>query len=298
MEHVSLLRPLWLLAVPCLLALAIVLRRRSSGLGDWDRVLDPGLLSAMRALGHVDTAAADRRGKVALCAAAAIALALAGPSFERRDAAAFRNLDGVVFVVDASPSMVDSDRWPAVLTMGRFGIASLGSRPGALVVFGGDSYIVSEMTGDLRELGQTLPLIDAKTVPDPGSRPERGLAQAGMLLREADVLAGDVVLFTDGGGLGQSALQEAAALAGRGARLSVVSAGGLGPDVQALAATGQGRVFVLSDTDAFAAFLAEEARDRLERQDYPLLFWSDMGRMLLLAALVPVLMLFRRRSAR
>ena len=296
MEHVTLLRPLWLLAVPCLLVLAIVLRRRSAGLGDWDRVLDPGLLSAMRALGHVDTAAAGRRGMAALCAAAAIALALAGPAFERRDAAAFRNLDGVVFVIDASPSMVDSDRWPAVLTMGRFGIASLGSRPGALVVFGGDSYIVSEMSGDLRELGQTLPLIDAKTVPDPGSRPERGLAQAALLLREADVLAGDVVLFTDGGGLGQGALQEAAALAQQGARLSVVSAGGLGPDVQTLAATGQGRVFILSDTDAFAAFLAEEARDRLERQDYPLLFWSDMGRMLLLAALFPVLLLFRRRS--
>ncbi|PIL20769.1 hypothetical protein P775_07780, partial [Puniceibacterium antarcticum] len=212
------------------------------------------------------------------------------------DAAAFRNLDGVVFVIDASPSMTGSARWPLLQTMGRFGVAALGSRPGALVVFAGDSYVASEMTGDLRQLGQTLLLIDGDTVPDMGSRPERALAQAAVMLREAKVLAGDVVLFSDGGGLGPEALVAAAALAEQGARLSVVSAEGPGPEVQALAATGRGRVFELNETEGFAAFLSEQARDRLEKQEYPLLFWSDYGRFLLLAALIPVLLLFRKKG--
>jgi Ca-activated chloride channel family protein len=295
-EHVSLLRPLWLIVLPALVVFAILMRQRRAGLGDWDRVLDPAMLRALRALGRVDEAGNARRGLAALSAAALVVLALAGPALERRDAAAFRNLDGVVFVLDASPSMTGSDRWPALQTMGRFGISALGSRPGALVVFGGDSYIASEMTGDHVQLGQTLSLIDAATVPDAGSRPERGLAQAAMLLREADVLAGDVVLFTDGGGLGQAALQEAAGLVAQGARLSMVSLADPGPEIRTLAATGQGRIFALTDTDALAAFMAEDARDRLEKQDYPLLFWSDYGRFLLLAALIPALLLFRRRG--
>ncbi len=296
-DDVTLLRPLWLIALPGLLFLAVLMRRRRAGLGDWNRVLDPDLLRALRALGHVDETAGVWRGAAALSAAGLLVLALAGPALERRDAAAFRNLDGVVFVIDASPSMTDSPRWPALQTMGRFGVAALGSRPGALVVFGGDSYIASEMTGDLLQLGQTLSLIEPGTVPDKGSRPERGLAQAAMLLRESDVLAGDVVLFSDGGGLGQAALTEAAALAGQGARLSVVSTGDLGPEVQTLVATGGGRLFTLTETDAFAAYLREQARDRLERQDYPLLFWSDYGRAVLLFALVPVLLLLRKRGA-
>lgn len=296
MGDISLLRPLWLIALPALVALAVVLRRRRAGLGDWDRVLDPAMLRALRALGRVDEAGSARRGLMALIAAGLVVVALAGPALERRDAAAFRNLDGVIFAIDASASMVESARWPALQTMGRFGVAALGSRPGALLVFGGDSYVASDMTGDLRQLGQTLSLIDAGTVPDKGSRPERALAQAALILEEADVLAGDVVLFSDGGGLGSAALTKAGELAARGARVSVVSLDVPGPDVQALAATGQGRVFTLNETDAFAAFLAQDARDRLEKQDFPLLFWSDYGRLLLLAALIPVLLLFRRRG--
>ncbi|SNR67121.1 vWA domain-containing protein [Puniceibacterium sediminis] len=296
MEDVSLLRPLWLIALPALVVLAVVMRRRRAGLGDWDRVLDPAMLRALRALGHVDEARSARRGLMALIAAGLVVVALAGPALERRDAAAFRNLDGVIFAIDASSSMVESPRWPALQTMGRFGISALGSRPAALLVFGGDSYVVSDMTGDLRQLGQTLSLIDAETVPDKGSRPERALAEAALILDEADVLAGDVVLFTDGGGLGQAAMAKAGELAARGARVSVVSLDDPGPEVQTLVATGQGRVFTLNETDAFAAFLAQDARDRLEKQDYPLLFWSDYGRFLLLVALIPVLLLFRRRG--
>ncbi|WP_146591114.1 vWA domain-containing protein [Puniceibacterium confluentis] len=296
MDAFSLLRPQWLMVLPALVALWLVMRRRSAGLGDWNRVMDPAMLRALRALGRVDEAGASRRGICALTAAGLIVLALAGPALERRDAAAFRNLDGVVFVIDASPSMTGSGFWPALQTMGRFGVAALGSRPGALVIFGGDSYVGAEMSGDLRQLGQTLSLVDAETVPDKGSRPERGLAQAAMLLREAEVLAGDVVLFSDGGGLGPAALQEAGRLAEQGARVSVIHVGDPNPELQALAATGQGRIFGLSETDAFAAFLGEQARDRLEKQDYPLLFWADFGRFLLLLALFPALLLFRRRG--
>ncbi|KMK65186.1 hypothetical protein [Puniceibacterium sp. IMCC21224] len=292
----SLLRPLWLIALPALAVLAVLVRRRRTGLGDWDKVVDPALMAGLRALGRIDQQGAARRGMGALVAAGLIMLALAGPAIERRDAAAFRNLDGVVFVLDASPSVLQSDRWPQLLTMGRFGTGALGSRPGGLVVFAGDAYVAMDLTGDTRQLGQMLAVVDDDTLPDPGSRPERGLALAARMLSEAEVLAGDVVLLTDGGGLGAGAMEEAARIKGQGGRLSVVSLGSLGPEIQTLAATGGGQIFGLHETDAFAAFLAGQGRDRLEKQDYPLLFWADYGRWLLVLAMIPVLMLFRRRG--
>lgn len=294
-DDLSLLRPLWLALIPALVVLGFFLRRRRAGLGDWDRVVDPALMQGLRALGRVDERSATRRGLVALSAAAIIVLALAGPAIERRDAAAFRNLDGVVFVLDASPSVVESDRWPALQTMGRFGIAALGSRPAGLIVYGGDAYVATDMTGDTRQLGLTFALIDASTVPNPGSRPERGLELAARMLQEAEILAGDVILLTDGGGTGPAALDQAARIAGHGARLSVV-APTPGAELEVLAQTGGGQVFDLNQTDALARYLQPSGRERLERQDYPLLFWADYGRWLLALALVPVLLLFRRKG--
>ncbi|MHA6345992.1 vWA domain-containing protein [Roseivivax sp. CAU 1761] len=292
----TLLRPLWLLALPALALLAWALGRRRGALGDWGRVVDPALLRALRALGRVDAGRGGLAGKPALALAALAVLALAGPAVERRDATAFRNLDGVVLVVDASPSLIEGADWPAFLTMARFGIAVLGARPAALVVFAGDAYVATDLTGDTRQLGQTLSLLEPGTVPDPGSRPERGLALARRILAEAGMLTGEVVLLSDGGGLGAAALAEAEALRNENASLTVIAAEAAGAQAAALAAAGGGRVFGLRDSAGFAAHIRAGARSRLVRQDYPLLFWSDLGRWLLLAALLPAALLFRRRA--
>lgn len=295
--EITLLRPLWLLALPGLAALWLWLARRQGGLGDWERVMDPALLAGLRAMGRVDPGTQRLASRATVLAAGLVVLALSGPALERRDAVAFRNLDGAVFVVDASPSVTESPRWPQLLTMGRFAVAALGSRPAALVVFAGDAYVAADMTHDTRQLGQTLSLIAPGTVPDPGTRPERGLGMAAGILEQGEVLAGDVILMTDGGGLGSEALSEAGRIAGLGARLSVVSLGPPGDALDALARSGGGTVFTLDQTDEIAAWIGAGARERLERQDYPLLFWADYGRWLLALALLPVLSLFRRRAA-
>jgi len=117
------------------------------------------------------------------------------------------------------------------------------------------------------------------------------------LLADAEVIAGDVVLFTDGAGLGPQTLREAGFIQGQGSRLSIVSLGDPGPEMATHASVGGGAVFTLDQTDALGAWLSEEARTRLERQNHPLLFWQDTGRYLLVFALIPLLMLFRRESA-
>ncbi len=296
MTELTLLRPLWLLMLPALALAGWRLWRRQGRLGDWDRVADPGLLQLMAALGRIDAQASRTPLLAGLLAAAAVSLALAGPAVERRDTPSFRNLDGVVFVVDASDSVTLDPGWPAMQVMGRFALEGLGTRPAGIIAFAGDAYEVAEMTLDHVQLGQTFSLIGQGLVPDPGSRPGRALDLAAGRLAKAEVVAGDVVLFTDGGGLGPDALVAAAAIAAEGARLSVVPLS-TSPAAETLAATGGGRVFTPAETEALGDWLAEDARTRLERQDYPLLFWHDLGRWLLALALIPLAALFRRAPA-
>lgn len=297
LPDLTLLRPFWLLAFPLVVGLGWWLYVRRGGFGDWQKATDPALLCAMQALGRVDNSASRAPLLALLGAVILVVLALAGPAVERRESLSFRNLDGVLFVIDASASVTEDARWPQMLTMGRFGLASLGTRPGGLIVFGGDAYVATDMTLDHLQLGQTFSLIDAQTVPDPGSRPERGLHLAADLLNKADVLAGDVIVLTDGAGLGAPSLQAVAGIAAQGARVSLVSLNAPGPGFDTHAAAGRGRVFTLDQTEQLAQWLSEDARTRLEAQNYPLLFWKDMGRYLLLLALLPLLLLFRRQSA-
>lgn len=291
-----LLRPWWLLALPMVIALAWHLWSRRGALGDWERVADPGLLQVMTSLGRVDGQA--RRGPLiaGLVAAALIVLALAGPAVERRDSLSFRNLDGVILAVDASASMMEHPRWPEMQATGRFGLGRLGTRPGALIVFGGDAYEVAEMTLDHVELGQSFSLIEVGLVPDPGSRPARALALAADRLGTAGVIAGDVILMTDGAGLGAATLAEAERIMAAGARLSVVTFAP-GPAVESLAQIGGGRVFGANEAEAFGDWLEAGNRTRLEQQAFPLLYWRDLGRYLVVLVMVPLLGLFRRTHA-
>ncbi len=294
--EVTLLRPWWLLALPVLAGLGWWLWSTRRGLGGWQKAADPAMLQAMAVLGRLE-AQPRRAGLWAAMAVPVIAvLALAGPALERRDTPSFRNLDGVLFVVDASARVTADPRWPQMQALGRFGLAGLGTRPGGIIVYAGDAYLATGMTLDHLQLGQTFSLIDAGLVPDPGTRPERALALALDRLEEARIIAGDVVLFTDGAGLGPATLELAARLKAAGARLSVVGMGAA-PQLRTHAETGGGRLFGINDAEALAAWLDDDAAQRLERQEYPLIFWSDMGRYLLFLAVLPMLLMFRRQGA-
>ncbi|WP_170335208.1 vWA domain-containing protein [Ruegeria arenilitoris] len=293
----TLLRPLWLLALPGVAGLAWWVLSRARGFGAWDKVADAALIKAMAAIGRIEGAAFPLAPIVLLLVAGLSVVALTGPAVERRDAQTYRNLDGVLFLVDASASVVGNERWPQMLTMGRFGVGALGSRPGGIIVFAGDAYVATDMTTDHRQLGQTFSLIAADTVPDKGSRPERALALSARRMDEAGILAGDVVLFTDGEGLGAESLQHVAALAGRDVRVSLVAMADLSAQMQTHARVGGGAVFTLDQTDELGQWLAQDTAARLEKADYPVLFWHDLGRYILVLALFPMLLLFWRERA-
>lgn len=304
--NVLLLRPVWLVAVPLVLALMVRRLRRAGQAGDWGAVIAPQLMAAMARMGRVAPGGRPTALAAPFLIAAAVAVALTGPGASRPAAQTFRNLDGVVFVIDVSGSVTRDASWPALVNMARAGLSVLADRPAALIVYAGDSYLAAPLTTDHLQVGQTISLLDADTVPDRGNRPALALSRAAELLQEAAILRGEVLLFTDGQGLGPDVLQAADQIAGQGARLSVVHAettmsGAALPGraaLESLAQIGGGVVYGTDNLAALMRALSPQGAARVERQDLRLLLVVDYGRYLLLLALLPALLLFRREGAR
>ena len=297
MTDFILLRPYWLLAIPALLVLAILARRNARSLGAWDRAMDPHLMQAMRAMGRV---VPGRGGGtiLPLLAALATVLALTGPARQTREASGYRNLDAILVVMDISRSMVTDPDFQQTLVAARTLAATAGSRQTGLVVFAGDAYLASAMTTDSRALGNTLALLDAETAPDAGSDAASALVLAGQVIAEADIAFSDIVLVTDGGGLSGAVLAEATRLAEREIVLSVLYAptaeGGPPDAARSLAEAGRGVFATVTDPFPLADALDARVASALAQTDYALVLMRDYGRYLLLLALLPLLLTFRR----
>jgi len=117
MQSFHFLRPAWLLALPVFWGLAVWLARWRGRGGDWARFIDPDLLPGLR----LDGGGKPGRSPWPWLALAwtLAALALAGPSWQRAPAAAYRGNAAWVLVLDLSPSMADSDLPPNRVTRAR-----------------------------------------------------------------------------------------------------------------------------------------------------------------------------------
>jgi Ca-activated chloride channel family protein len=300
-----LLRPYWLLALPLIVMVAVIVARRSRGLAGWERAVDARLLAAMQRLGSVVPGAA-RRAWLPILVAAPIVLALAGPGRRDGEPPTFRNLDGVALVMDVSRSLAEGGGLADAGAAAQLVLQRAWSRPVMLIVYAGDAFVATPFTADPEALGSTLAVLDAETVPAPGSRPDRALALAARTMADASILNGDVVLVSDGDGIGPAALAEAAAMREAGIHVSAifveptVRPGDMpAPDpdsLQRLADTGDGFYAAARESWTVADGVGQRAASRLESSDYAVLFVTDYGRYLLVLALFPALALFRRTS--
>lgn len=227
MQHFHFLRPAWLLALPLLLGLTIWLARRRGRGGEWSRLVDPDLLPELRL---------DGGGKpghspwpwLALAWTLAV-LALAGPSWQRTAAPAFRGNDAWVLVLDLSPSMRTTDLSPNRATRARYALDDLlgaahGARVG-LVVFSDEPYVVTPMTDDIATVRALLPPLNPDIMPSAGDNLAPALQQAAKLLSGIGAKDGRVVVLTDGFADPAAAFSEAQTLRSHGDAVDVVGVG-------------------------------------------------------------------------
>ena len=300
-----LLRPLWLLALLPVALAALWVRRRAAS-GGWERLVDPPLLRRMQALGLVGMGAAPRLAPFVL--AALLALALAGPARLRASATAFAPMDPVVLILDLSPSITRGPALADAQAAAALVLHSAQGRPVGLMLYAADAYLASAPTSDAATLESLIAVLDAQTMPVQGSRPDIALASArDLFLREGHPGVGgvDLILISDGGGVSPPALDEAQRLAGAGARLwtlglaSAPPEGAPPPDPEALARLAAAAGGAHAPASAPRPLLAQIEAARLTalaRSERAAMAFDDLGRWLLLAALIPALALFRRRA--
>ena len=300
-----LLRPLWLGALPVAAGLAWLAARHADGLARWRRVIDPDFLPVLRELGHVTEAERPTRPWYLGLAAALLALGLSGPATRNPDAPLLRDLDAVMILLDLSPSVTGGggleDAQAAVSRL----LDRHGTRPVALALYAGESFLVSVPTQAPETLQSVVAVLAADTMPVSGSRPDRALALAESTLRDAAAERPDIVLVSDGGGTGPVAQEIARRIAARGIRISAVYVApgaapyGLPPPdrtaLERLAETGGGVLVDAGDTAPLEALLAQRrgraATDTARRS----VLFHDHGRIALALALVAMLPLFRQR---
>ena len=221
------LRPLWLIALPLLWVLVYWLAQRRKRDGNWASVIDEELLQALR----LDAANVQgmRPWPWLLVLWSLAVFALAGPSWERNQAVAFRSPADWVFVLDLSPSMTATDIAPSRITRARYVMDDLlGAAHDArvaLVAFSEEAYTVTPLTQDIATVRALLPPLAPDIMPTPGDHLGPALKQAEKLLQAGANHDQRIVVLTDGFDDPAAVLSAAAELKSHGVTLSVVGLG-------------------------------------------------------------------------
>jgi Ca-activated chloride channel family protein len=178
-------------------------------------------------------------------------------------------------------------------------------RQTALVLYAGDAYEIAPFVTDTAIIKRLLSGVASETVPDFGSRPSRGLRLAHHILKDQSIVQADIVLISDGGRFNKAALDETAALAKDGYIVHTVFVPATDslpvfaplpdrPSLDRVAQIGGGIAGAVNDLDPLVQRLKVSTAERLTRTSFGALAWFDLGRYLLLLALLPALFLFAR----
>jgi Ca-activated chloride channel family protein len=317
------LRPEWLLAIPLVIATAILFARRHLGPGNWELVVDAEL--APHVLAGTQRSGGDARWILLGLAGVIGVTALAGPAWQRIEQPVFRSEQALVVALDLSRSMDAQDVAPSRLLRSRLKILDMlemrATGQTALVVYSANAFTVTPLTSDTDTVAALVNSLGTDIMPSRGSYPVAAINKGRALLEQAGVSYGEVLLVTDGGS-SPAAERMARDLNAAGFSLSVLgvgtadgapiprSAGGFVTDqsgqiavprleersLRALASAGGGRYATLTaDKRDLEYLLSGEVGPSTQSDDSQATDrWREEGPWLLLLLLPLAAMAFRR----
>tara|TARA_R110001592_G_scaffold63585_11_gene194944 strand:- start:35368 stop:37407 length:2040 start_codon:yes stop_codon:yes gene_type:complete len=185
-------------AIPLVIC-ALLLARQHFQQRSWQKHIDPSLLPYL--LDGKPSGKPRRSALVLLLAAILAWLALLGPAWEKVPSPLHKNTEGLVVVLDLSPSMLAEDIQPSRMRQARFKLRDILHlrRDGqtGLVVFAGDAFIVAPLTDDVNTLLTLIPGLNPSMMPMTGSNPLAGISLAKDLLDRSGG-NGSILLISDG----------------------------------------------------------------------------------------------------
>lgn len=298
MDGLILLRPWWLAALVPLAVLALWSLRRRPDAGGWQSVMPAPMLNAMQGLGHLGGLRPRWQGLLAPAALTALVLGLSGPALPRSDAPVLAQTDAAVIAIDLSPSVATGAALAEAQLAAAGLVQEMAGRPVGLILYGGEAFTVAAPTSDGATLESQIAVLDADTVPSPGSRPAAALGLAGQML--AGLRRADLILISDGGGVDAQTLAEADRLARQGIRISAlrlsgIASGALPAPQDALdkLLRGGGAAMAANDPRPLAARL-DRSGATIRDPALTALQYRDLGRFIAALAGLPLLLMLRR----
>lgn len=320
LDALHFLRPAWLWGIAAVPLLAWAWRRRMVARDPWHGRVDAHLLPHL--LEDAPRGQLRRRGPIVLaCVAVLLALvALAGPSWQRSAQPLWQVRMPLVIALDLSGGITASDLPPSRLAQARATLASLLQRriggDAGLLVYAEEPFVVAPLTSDPANIALFLDALSPGIMPgdgDAASRPDRGIAMAADLLRQAGYSQGDILLLEDAASA--DAIAAAREAAAQGYRVSVL---GLGTpagapwrdtsgkirhaslsavSLRAVASAGQGAYAPLQGDGIAALGLIEPRQGSSGETHGQAQAWLDQGYWLLLPLLLLAALAFRRGGA-
>jgi Ca-activated chloride channel family protein len=319
------IRPYWLLAlIPWLVIFTLLLKHKLQR-GSWINVCDEALLPYILQEKPVKT---SRLPLIGISTASLLAIfALAGPTWERVPAPAFRNDSGLVIALDLSRSMEAGDIKPSRLIRARYKIEDILKQrkdgQTALLVYAGDAFTVTPLTNDNATIASQLEALTPDIMPSAGSNTALAVEKAVDLFKQAGLTKGLILLVTDGvnadeiatviNKLGTYQLSVLAVGTEQGAPISLPEGGFLKDDsgtiivpklvmaeLKKLADAGHGLFQPISDNDSDIKALLDSVdksvQNAVDNSQNKLLIakWDEKGVWLLLLILPLAALSFRR----
>jgi len=199
-ENFHFIRPFWFLAcIPVAIAIFVLLRHKTYS-QNWVNFCDKVLLEHL----SVRSGIKQKQYPILFLALAwfITIFALAGPSWQKIETPLFSSKNSLVIVLDLSQSMNAQDLKPSRLSRARHKLTDILSQrvegQTALIVYSGDSHIVSPLTADSKTILSMVPILNSNLMPVPGSNLTLAISSAIDLFKNAGEQTGNILLFTDG----------------------------------------------------------------------------------------------------
>lgn len=292
------LRPWWLLL---LIIPLFGYRSFFSGLKNisaWEAVCDKKLLDFLLVKGS--SGQRSFIGYVAIIGIIGAVLALAGPSWQKKNMPAFTPANPVMLLLNLSSDMENTDITPNRLARAKFAIndllKSINAQVG-LIVYSDEPYLISPVTDDRQIISNLLPAVNRDIMPTNGDKLGRAVNLAVERLKQGGYPRGTITVFTaDAGQEFNSALEACAAAAFDGYQVNIVGVrSGDNEKLQMLADKGKGLFLnVNGGLELLVADINDKISSELKKTENEREIWEDGGYYLLVVPLLCCLYFFRR----
>ncbi len=293
------LRPYWLLALFLLVPLYIWAIKQGEVLSSWARVCDKNLLEFLlvKNSGEQKNISMWRIFVIV----STLVIALAGPSWSKKDNPALSVNNPVMILLNMSQEMWSKDVSPSRIVRAKYLIkditAELNNTESGLIVYSSEPYMITPLTEDDSLIDNLLPALELNIMPENGDRLDRAVDLAVQRMKEAYFTAGNIIVLTSNvGERFDAALSAVAKASEEGFDVNIIKVASDNSDkLQMVADKGKGMFLTYNQSikplvDKINDITAKEIKQSENMQTT----WEDMGYYVLWLPALLLLRYFRR----